>query len=195
MGVFKSFLAKSAIELFLLLFIYPAIGLALLVLGFTSSWKSGTIMLVSALLLRFVLKREAAAIRPMRRGKRWGRRPRGKRQRGQTGGNGLKDRFPGEFERGVSPPQLSDIYADMAAQLREQEALLAMLRQQERRAEWPEERRGEWWAERRGERPGNPGGSSGTERPAGQIWGSREQRPSGENWSFRGERPKDRPGS
>jgi hypothetical protein len=121
MGVFKSFLTRFAIDLFSLLFIYPAIVFAMLVLGFTSSWKSGTLMLVSALLLRFVLKREAAAARTAVR-----------QTRGKSSGRTLNP-FPGIYDDQASPPQLSDIYYDMAAHMREQEALLAMIREQEER--------------------------------------------------------------
>ncbi|QHT59612.1 hypothetical protein GXP70_06365 [Paenibacillus lycopersici] len=130
MGLFKSFLTRFTIELFLLLFVYPAIGFALLVLGFTSSWKSGTLMLVSALLLRFALKREAAASRPgFRASRSRGTRRSASRSAKQPNG------FGGFYDQGSAPPQLSDIYQDMATQMREQEALLKIIREQEARKE------------------------------------------------------------
>ncbi|XEC92988.1 hypothetical protein AB6A23_16545 [Paenibacillus tarimensis] len=55
MNEFKTAVSKLCILLFNYIFIYPAIILSLLVLGLTSSWKSGVVMLVSALLLKIVL--------------------------------------------------------------------------------------------------------------------------------------------
>ncbi|SDX73773.1 hypothetical protein [Paenibacillus sp. CF384] len=112
MEAFKSLLTKLLILLFTLLFIYPAIVFAMLVLGFTDSWKSGTVMLVSALLLRFILKREVAKLPPIRRMKQE-----------QLGS------FPGVYTNEESPPQLSDIYYDIAAKLREEEEIVRIVNQ------------------------------------------------------------------
>ncbi|QHW31206.1 hypothetical protein GZH47_10275 [Paenibacillus rhizovicinus] len=172
MGRFKLFLTKFTIELFLLVFIYPAIVFALLVLGFTSSWKSGTLMLVSALLLRFVLKREAAAIRPGFRKSRT--RTRARRSRGGPASKALRP-FPGVYDHEASPPQLSDIYYDIAAQMKEQEALLAMLKAQEKRQEeWKGPRQEEWGEQRPEGRPERP-----VEREAERQGQWREQRHEG----------------
>ncbi|SFT27793.1 hypothetical protein [Paenibacillus sp. BC26] len=112
MEAFKSLLTKLLILLFTLLFIYPAILFAMLVLGFSDSWKSGTVMLVSALLLRFILKREVAKLPPIRSVK--------------------EDRlgsFSGYYNDEESPPQLSDIYYDIAAKLKEQEEIVRIVNQ------------------------------------------------------------------
>ncbi|NBD23914.1 hypothetical protein [Paenibacillus glycinis] len=125
MHPFKSLLTKTLIRLFTAFFVYPAILFACLVLGFTSSWKSGTVMLVSALLLLLVLKREAAAIRPAGV---WRTTRKRKPRRGTPAGKRPLGYFPDAFDSAACPPQLSEIYSDMAAQLREQETLLALLR-------------------------------------------------------------------
>ncbi|MFC4810579.1 hypothetical protein [Paenibacillus sp. GCM10023250] len=122
MNAFTSLLARLMIFLFTAVFIYPAMLLAFLVLGFTSSWKSGVVMLVSALLLLFVLKREAAALPPAPRGRL---RPFGRKRRSVR----ALSRFPGEYDdRETSPPQLSDIYFDLAARMKEDEELLYILK-------------------------------------------------------------------
>ncbi|MBW7455514.1 hypothetical protein ACFOLF_25585 [Paenibacillus sepulcri] len=51
-----NFLLKPLILLFTCLFIYPAIIFSVLVLGLTSSWKSGIVMLSLALLLLIIVK-------------------------------------------------------------------------------------------------------------------------------------------
>ncbi|MBO7747652.1 hypothetical protein I8J29_26035 [Paenibacillus sp. MWE-103] len=121
MNAFTSFLARLLIFLFTAVFIYPAILLAFLVLGFTASWKSGVVMLISALLLLFVLKREAAALPAVPRGRM---RPFGRKRPAVR----ALSRFPGEYDREASPPQLSDIYFDLAARMKEDEELLHMLK-------------------------------------------------------------------
>ncbi|WP_308638053.1 hypothetical protein [Paenibacillus silvisoli] len=116
---FKSWLAKLVLSLFKLLFIYPAILFAILVLGFTDAWKSGVVMLVSALLIRLLLRRDTFI----------SARPVGKAKPKQPGG------FPGFYnEGGTSPPQLSDIYFDLASHLKEQEEIIRIIREDERRS-------------------------------------------------------------
>ena len=52
----KLFISRLFILLFTYLFIGPAIIFSVLVLGLTSSWKSGLFMLGSALLLQIIVK-------------------------------------------------------------------------------------------------------------------------------------------
>ncbi|RAP75017.1 hypothetical protein [Paenibacillus montanisoli] len=119
---FKKWLARLLLSLFTLLFIYPAILFAVLVLGFTDAWKPAAVMLASALLLRIILQREVARIQPARKPVRKAKPS--KRQQGS---------FPGLYnEDGEPPPQLSDIYFDLATHLREQEEILRIIKEQNR---------------------------------------------------------------
>ncbi|SEO52013.1 hypothetical protein [Paenibacillus sp. OV219] len=103
-----SWLIRLLIATFTVVFIYPAIAFACLVIGFTPSWRSGLLMLGSALLLRVILKWETRKMRPIRR----------------SAGEQQLSIFPGMYEDEASPPPLSDIYYDIASDMREQERIM-----------------------------------------------------------------------
>ncbi|AZN39749.1 hypothetical protein [Paenibacillus albus] len=106
-----TWLIRLLITMFTVVFIYPAIAFACLVIGFTPSWRSGLLMLVSALLLRIILKWEMRQMKPMRR----------------SAGVQQLSHFPGRYEEEASPPPLSDIYYDIASDLREQERIMIII--------------------------------------------------------------------
>jgi hypothetical protein len=101
----KIFISRLFILLFTYLFIGPAIIFSVLVLGLTSSWKSGLFMLGSALVLQIIVKLYSMSIH-IRRKSRRGR------------GRSLDDE---------APPPLSEIYFDIFTQHREQELLIGEL--------------------------------------------------------------------
>ncbi|REE67986.1 hypothetical protein A8990_14035 [Paenibacillus taihuensis] len=109
-----SWLIRLLIATVTVVFIYPAIGFACLVIGFTSSWRSGLWMLGSALLMLVILKWESRQFRPARRS-------------GRSTVVQELGQFPGVYDNDASPPPLSDIYYDIAKGLREQECLLDLL--------------------------------------------------------------------
>lgn len=109
-----SWLIRLLIATFTAVFIYPAIGFACLVIGFTPSWRSGLLMLGSSLLMLGIVKWEAKQLSSTRRGSR-------AHEVQQL------SRFPGIYDEETSPPPLSDIYYDIAEGLREQEVLINLL--------------------------------------------------------------------
>ena len=106
----KLFISRFFILLFTYLFIGPAIIFSVLVLGLTSSWKSGLFMLGSALLLQIIVKLYSMSIHI-------------RRKSGRGRGRSLDDEAP--------PPPLSEIYFDIFTQHREQELLIGEMMNKE----------------------------------------------------------------
>lgn len=105
---------RFLLQIFNFLFIFPAILFSVLVLSLTDSWKSGTVMLVSALILKIVVYIHGISI-PASRGK--------------------KEIFLSNEERRAmealfnnqTPPPLSDIYREIGAQNLENDILISSL--------------------------------------------------------------------
>lgn len=101
MNNIKRFLLKLFIFLFTFLFIFPAIIFSVLVLGLTNSWKSGTWMLVSSLILKIVV------------GLSDRNKPSSRKKTEITLSNGERRvSFENQFNDQV-PPSLSDIYREI----------------------------------------------------------------------------------
>ncbi len=104
----KLFISRLFLLLFTYLFIGPAIIFSVLILGLTSSWKSGLFMLGSALLLQIIVKLYSMSIYIRRKS-----------------GRGRELYLDGE-----APPPLSEIYFDIFTQHREQELLIGEMMEQ-----------------------------------------------------------------
>lgn len=101
MNNIKRFLLKLFIFLFTFLFIFPAIIFSVLVLGLTNSWKSGTLMLVSSLILKIVVDLSDRS------------KPSSHKKTEITLSNGERRvSFENQFNDQV-PPSLSDIYREI----------------------------------------------------------------------------------
>lgn len=94
---------RFLLQLFNFLFIFPAILFSVLVLSLTDSWKSGTIMLVSSLILKMILHIYYMSI-PTSRGKKE-----------IFLSNEERRAMEAEFNN-QNPPPLSDIYREIGAQ-------------------------------------------------------------------------------
>lgn len=105
---------KLFIALFTLLFIFPAIIFSVLVLGLTDSWKSGTVMLISAVILKMIMHfNYISQHSPSRtRNKIASRRREGSYYR--------ETQFRNQTQ---SPPPLSDIYREIDLQYGENDLL------------------------------------------------------------------------
>ncbi|RCW48963.1 hypothetical protein DFP97_105148 [Paenibacillus prosopidis] len=109
---------RFLLQVFNFLFIFPAILFSVLVLSLTDSWKSGTVMLVSALILKMIVHIYYMSI-PTSRGK--------------------KEIFLSNEERRAmealfnnqTPPPLSDIYREIGAQNLENDVLIGITPERE----------------------------------------------------------------
>ncbi|MFC5649896.1 hypothetical protein ACFPYJ_12345 [Paenibacillus solisilvae] len=106
---FKIFLSRFLMLLFTSLFICPAIIFSVLVLGLTSSWKSGAFMLGTALLLQLTVKLYSINLLIHRNKER-------------------ERRFTLEsLGNNEVPPPLSEIYLELLSQQREQELIVGKI--------------------------------------------------------------------
>ncbi|HTG70717.1 MAG TPA: hypothetical protein VL921_15775 [Candidatus Udaeobacter sp.] len=103
---------KLFIALFTLLFIFPAIIFSVLVLGLTDSWKSGTVMLISALILKMIMHFNYISQPPSR-------------TRNKIASRRIESGYYMEtqFRNQPPPPPLSDIYREIDLQYGENDVL------------------------------------------------------------------------
>ena len=103
---------KLFIALFTLLFIFPAIIFSVLVLGLTDSWKSGTVMLISALILKMMMHFNYIS------------QPSPSRSRNKIASRRREGSYYLETQlRNQAPPTLSDIYREIDLQCGENDLL------------------------------------------------------------------------
>lgn len=105
---------RFLLQLFNFLFIFPAILFSVLVLGLTDSWKSGTVMLASSLILKFVVHIQWMSI------------PTSRRKKEITLVNEERRALEAIFNN-RTPPPLSDIYREIGAQNLEDDVLIGRL--------------------------------------------------------------------
>lgn len=103
---------KLFIALFTLLFIFPAIIFSVLVLGLTDSWKSGTVMLISALILKMIMHFNYINLHSSFRTRKRSA------SRRREGSYHKETQF-----RNQTPPPLSDIYREIDLQYGENDLL------------------------------------------------------------------------
>lgn len=106
-------LVKLAVALFSLLFVFPALIFSVLVLGLTDSWKSGTVMLISSLILIIIVRINSESQPASRQTKKvdsWEMGP-----------------ITLSAFHNQNPPPLSDIYRDMQLQHGEIDVLFKMI--------------------------------------------------------------------
>lgn len=104
---------KLFIALFTLLFIFPAIIFSVLVLGLTDSWKPGTVMLISALILKMIMHFNYIS------------QPSPSRTRNKIASRRREGSYYMEkqFRNQTPPPPLSDIYREIDLQYGENDLL------------------------------------------------------------------------
>lgn len=104
---------KLFIALFTLLFIFPAIIFSVLVLGLTDSWKPGTVMLISALILKMIMHFNYIS------------QPSPSRTRNKIASRRREGSYYMEkqFRNQTPPPPLSDIYHEIDLQYGENDLL------------------------------------------------------------------------
>lgn len=102
---------RFVLQLFNFLFIFPAILFSVLVLSLTDSWKSGTIMLVSSLILKIVVHIYYMSI------------PTSRRKMEIPLSNEERTAMEALFNN-QTPPPLSDIYREIGAQNLENDILI-----------------------------------------------------------------------
>lgn len=102
---------RFVLQLFNFLFIFPAILFSVLVLSLTDSWKSGTIMLVSSLILKIVVHIYYMSI------------PTSRRKMEIPLSNEERTAMEALFNN-QTPPPLSDIYREIGARNLENEILI-----------------------------------------------------------------------
>lgn len=110
----RRLLLKLFIFLFTFLFIFPAIFFSVLVLGLTDSWKSGTLMLISSLILIIIVNLNVM------------NKPSSRKKKEISLCNGERRMsFETQFNDHVPPP-LSEIYRDIDYQHWEKDVLCGM---------------------------------------------------------------------
>jgi hypothetical protein len=105
-----NYLWRFLLQLFSFLFIFPAILFSILVLALTDSWESGTVMLVSALILKIVVHIHYMSV------------PTSRRKQQITPSHEENSAFEALFDH-ETPPPLSDIYREIDARNFEKDVL------------------------------------------------------------------------
>lgn len=103
---------KLFIALFTFLFIFPAIIFSVLVLGLTDSWKSGTVMLISSLILKMIMHYIDISQPP----------PSSTRNKIRARGKEIGYYMETQYRNQIPPP-LSDIYREIDLQYGENDLL------------------------------------------------------------------------
>jgi hypothetical protein len=108
-------LVKLTVALFSLLFVFPAIIFSVLVLGLTDSWKSGTVMLVSSLILILIVRINSE------------NQPKPRRMKKYASNSWEMGPVTLSAFHNQNPPPLSDIYRDMELQHGEADVLCKLI--------------------------------------------------------------------